>query len=509
MHRVCTVAARALLIAVLTCLAACSLPESEQVTLVQVEAEKYRASWKSLSKHEAAPEWLKDAKLGIYFHWGPYSVPAFGSEWYPSTMHRSNTDVYNYHLKTYGPVEEFGYHDFIPDFTGEHFDPEDWAELFKKAGARFAGLVAEHHDGFSMWDSKVTPWNAKAMGPRRDILGELFQSLEKRDMKTIATFHHARNLQRYRENWDKVKSKGGSHYEYKPGWPTASDDPKLRLLYGNVPEEEWNETVWLGKLEEVVDSYQPDIIWFDSWLDRIPESYRQRFAAYYLNAAETWSKDVAIIRKQEDLPLSFSINDHEKSREPKALPNLWMTDDTLSTGSWSYTKDLKIRPLARIVHALVDTVAKNGVMLLNISPMADGTIPQDQRDALLELGKWLESNGEAIYDTRPWINAAEGPTAEPVGGFKDHAKFLQLEYTAADIRYTASKDGKTIYAITLGVPEAGSAIMLTSFADHNVEVKNIRLMDGGQIEWKQGWDGVQITVPTTSENSAVAFKIML
>jgi alpha-L-fucosidase len=155
-------------------------------------AQEYKPTWESLAKHDAAPEWLKDAKLGIYFHWGPYSVPAFGSEWYPRWMHMEGAEIrgynyYDHHVKTYGPVSEFGYHDFVPMFKAENFDPEDWAELFHKAGARFAGPVAEHHDGFSMWDSEITPWNAMDKGPQRDILGELFASLRKRDMKTIAT----------------------------------------------------------------------------------------------------------------------------------------------------------------------------------------------------------------------------------------------------------------------------------------------------------------------------------
>ncbi len=471
--------------------------------------ETYTADWESLAKHEAAPEWLKDAKLGIYFHWGVYSVPAYASEWYPHYMHIPGHKVYKYHLKNYGDPSEFGYHDFVPDFTGEYFDPEEWAELFQKAGARFAGPVAEHHDGFAMWDSKITPWNAKAMGPKRDILGELFQALEKRDMKTIATFHHARNLQRYRDTWDTVKKKGDSHFGYKPGWPTASEDPKLRLLYGNMPEDEWNEKIWLGKLEEVIDTYQPDIIWFDSWLDRIPESYRQRFAAYYLNAAEEWGRDVAIIRKQKDLPLDFSINDHEKSREPKALPELWMTDDTLSTGSWCYTKDLKIKPLRKVVHTLVDTVAKNGVVLLNISPKANGVIPQDQRDSLLGLGQWLEANGEAIYGTRPWITAAEGPTAEPAGGFKDHKKFLKLEYTAKDIRYTASKNGKTVYAITLGVPAVGSEVVFEAFVKNGVTVRDVTLMNGVKVDWEMTSGGLVITAPSIGESNAVVFKVSI
>ena len=487
-------------------------------TSLSMGEEPYQANWESLAKHQPAPEWLEDAKLGIYFHWGVYSVPAFVNEWYPRLMHLKGHSAEKHHLEKYGKPSEFGYHDFVPKFTAEHFDPEEWATLFHKAGAKFAGPVAEHHDGFSMWDSEVTPWNAKDKGPKRDILGELFKSLEKRGMKTIATFHHAKNLQRYRDSWEAELASGkghwvfpNSHYPYEPRFPSSSEDPELRLLYGNVPEEEWNEKVWLGKLKEVADKYQPDIMWFDSWLDQIPETYRQQFCAYYLNAAAKWGKDVAIIRKQEDLPINFTMNDHEKSREPKALPELWMTDDTISTGSWCYTTSLRIKPLYKVVHALVDTVSKNGVMLLNVSPKADGTIPDDQRGVLLGLGKWLEANGEGIYSTRPWSVAAEGPTAEPEGGFSANQAFLKLEYSAKDVRYTASKDGKTVYAFLLGVAESGEKMTLTAFAGKAEKVSGVQLLSGEKVEWVSAPEGLQITMPEVEKGDRLttALKVSL
>lgn len=465
-------------------------------------AESYEPTWESLARHRPAPEWLKDAKLGIYFHWGVYSVPAFGNEWYPRNMYLKGSREFEYHRRTYGDQAEFGYHDFVPMFKAGHFDPEEWAELFRKAGARFAGPVAEHHDGYAMWASKITPWNSKDTGPHRDVLGELFQSLEKRGMKTIATFHHARNLQR--NSKDGYGTDSSSHYPYNPDWATSSEDPKLRLLYGNVPEQEWLEKIWLGELEEVIDNYQPDIIWFDSWLDRIPETYRQRFCAYYLNAAEKWGKEVAIVRKQSDLPIDFTVNDHEKAREPKALPELWMTDDTISTGSWCYTQDLKVKPLYKVLHALIDTVAKNGVVLLNVSPKADGTIPDDQRAVLLGLGQWLKVNGEAIYGTRPWTIAAEGPTAEPTGGFHDRQKFLNLEYTAKDVRYTASKNGKTVYAILLGTPNSGDRITLAAFKQAGVKATKVEFLSGGKISWSNTKKGLKLKMPKPADEHALA-----
>ncbi|WP_282122147.1 alpha-L-fucosidase [Algibacter mikhailovii] len=493
-----------------------SKKESKDTQIKHALTKKYEPNWESLSKHNAEAEWLKDAKLGIYFHWGPYSVPAFGNEWYPRNMYLSDSKPNKHHINTYGRPEKFGYHDFVPMFTADHFDAENWAELFELAGAKFAGPVAEHHDGFSMWDSEVTPWNAMDKGPKKDVLGDLFKALEKRNLKTIATFHHARNLQRYKDSWENEikdsihrRSFRSSHYPYLPEFQEIFDDPEYRLLYGSVPEDEWNEKIWLGKLKEVIDKYKPDIIWFDSWLDQIPETYRKQFSAYYLNAAEDWDKEVVIVRKQNDLPLEISINDHEKSREPKALKELWMTDDTFSTGSWCYTDDLVIKPTDKVLHALIDAVSKNGILLLNISPMSNGIIPDNQRKGLLELGKWLKINGEAIYNTRPWINAAEGPTAEPSGGFKDHKKFLGIEYTSKDIRYTVSKDGKTVYAMTLGIPENNEEIILKTFASENVKVKDVSTLSGASYPWEMTDVGLKIESKNNGNNYAQVYRITL
>ncbi|MFC1763775.1 alpha-L-fucosidase [Planctomycetota bacterium] len=457
----------------------------------------YKPTWDSLSKHEAAPQWLKDAKLGIYFHWGAYAVPAYSSEWYPRNMFLKSHDVNKHHIETYGDPAEYGYDRFVDQWQTPHFDAKEWAALFRRAGARFAGPVAEHHDGFSLWDSEVTPWNAKDKGPKRDLVGELAEAIRGEGMKLITTFHHARNHY--------------GHYDgMKKDYPQAMTDPEVAFLYGQMPAEQFHD-VWYTKLKEVIDQYQPEIIWFDSWLDKIPEDYRQRFAAYYLNEAAKWGKDVAIIRKQNDMPLNFTMNDHEKSREPKALPELWMTDDTLSTGSWCYTQSLKIKPFDMVLHALIDIVSKNGVLLLNISPKADGTIPQDQRESLIALGDWLDVNGEAIYATQPWIIAAECPAAAPTGGFKNHQAFMKLKYSEKDIRYTTSKDGKTVYAILLGAPPANSTVTLTAFAGQDLQIAQVKMLSGQAINGKMTDAGLAITIPSTidAKQHATVLKINL
>ena len=474
---------------------------------VHAEGEPYLPDWSSLAHHNEAPEWFRDAKLGIYAHWGPYSVPAFGDEWYPSRMYHAGTRVNKHHLEKYGPVEKFGYHDFIPMFKAEKFNAEEWADLFQAAGARFAGPVAEHHDGFAMWDSDATPWNSMDMGPKRDITGELAAAVRKRGMKLVTTFHHERNLQRCQE--PNVPGPDGkphrcfdSHYPCHGIMPPYNDAPEHRLLYGNMPEKEWLDRMWLGKLHEVMDRYQPDMIWFDSWLEKIPEDYRQRFCADYLNRARDWGKDVVIVRKQHDLPLGVSIEDFEKGRADRLTAECWLTDDTISRGSWSYTEGLEIKPTREVLHSLIDIVSKNGCMLLNISPMADGSIPENQKQVLLELGRWLEQNGEAIYSTRPFSRYGDGPTKLERGGH-----FIkEVAYNAQDIRYTRTKDDLVLYAITLGVPEAGSKITLASVG---YKPKKITLLGSAtEIEWEHTTEGLIITMPDKAPNEmALAFRI--
>ena len=405
-------------------------------------ADQYEPTWESLAQHEAAPEWFQDAKFGIYFPWGVYSVPAFGSEWYPRHMHFKDRREYKHHVETYGEPTEFGYDVFVPMFKAEHFDAARWADLFVKAGARFAGPVAEHHDGFAMWASKVTPWNAGERGPKRDITGELAKAIRERGLKFITTFHHARNNLFQRDGkWD------GHYLGVKQNFPSVLEDPERAFLYGYMPREQFLQ-MWLAKLVEVINNYRPDIIWFDSWLDQIPEQLRQKFLAYYYNRAAEWDQEVVVTFKQQDFPRSVAVEDFEKGRADHLTDYVWLTDDTISKGSWCYTKDLKIKSANEVIDTLIDIVSKNGVLLLNISPKADGTIPDDQKQVLLDIGQWLSVNGEAIYETRPWFTYGEGPTGMERGGH-----FVgSTEYTDDDIRYTRSKDGQALYAIALGWP---------------------------------------------------------
>lgn len=484
---------------------------------VGAQCETYKKDWKSLSEqygYNREPEWLKDAKFGIYLHWGVYSVPAYSYEWYSRHMFMETRKEYEYHKKHYGDPKEFGYDKLVPLFKAEHFNAREWVDLFQRAGAKFGGEVAEHHDGFAMWNSKITPWNAVLMGPRRDVLGEYREELKKHGMKFMATFHHARLLQRYKDKerpvrpdfWDLYDS----HYPYIDGMPTTSNNPMLRLLYGNVTPEEFYDPIWFGELKEVIDNYAPDIIYFDAWLDLIPEEYLYKFTQYFLETGKKENKEVVILRKQGDLPLNVSMEILEKSRKQEIEPRLWTTEETISTDSWCYTEDMELRKSKDLINVLIDVVSKNGIFMLNVSPRADGIIPLAQQIILLEIGDWLKMNGEAIYGTRPWYVFGEGPTAQPVGDFANHKEFMKLKYSAEDIRYT-TKDN-VIYAMTLGMPEAGKRIILKGFTSNrhtkSLKVKSVSALGTNQpINWSLTKEGLVVEVPVMSGDDALVFKV--
>lgn len=374
------------------------------ITTTSVRGQKYKPTWESVKQHQT-PDWFPDAKFGIYFHWGPYSVPAYKTEWYSHWMYVKGHDIYEYHQEKYGP--EFGYKDFIPMFKAEKFNADEWVALFEKSGAKFAGPVAEHADGFAMWDSQLTEWDAMDMGPRQDIVGEIAKAIRKTDMKFITTFHHQWLFAWY-PTMDKSTDASNPEYQdlYGPPVPReafgmSKDTPT------HLPGDKFNNR-WLSRVKEVVDKYRPDLVYFDNKLNIIDEKYRLEFLRYYYNKAENWDKKVVVTYKGKDLQKGAGVLDLERARMSSGRDFPWLTDDSVDWGSWCDVQDPDYKSADRIIDFLVDVVSKNGCMLLNITPTAAGEIPGPVKDRLLEIGAWLKINGEAIYETRPWKFMVKG-----------------------------------------------------------------------------------------------------
>ncbi|GGZ87749.1 alpha-L-fucosidase [Algibacter mikhailovii] len=512
-----------LLLATFVLIAVYACKEEKRKALILNKAPKYSADWESLKKHET-PEWFLDAKFGIYCHWGPYSVPAYENEWYshwmyvnadnPEAKEGKASDFYKYHVETYGPLNEFGYKDFIPLFKAEKFDAAEWADLFKKAGAKFAGPVSEHADGFAMWDSDLTEWDAKDKGPKRDIMGELSKEIRKRDMKFIATYHRHWLFGWY-PTWDESTDASNPEYAGLYGPRLKKGDNKMPRSkheidngidrYYPVADQEFNDD-WLNRLKEIIDKYDPDLVWFDNKMDVISEAHRKAFLEYYYNHADKTNKEVVATYKFYDFAEGSAVYDLERARmrDKKDFP--WLTDDSIDWKAWCHIDDPNYKTTNRLIDFLVDVVSKNGAVLLNITPRADGLIPEPVKKRLLEMGEWLNINGEAIYGTRTFEIYGEGD-AEVVEGHL--SEINNADNTAKDIRFTTK--GDVLYAIVLDWPQ-GEELIIRSLKEGNTlysrDIESVQLLGHkGHLEFDVDEAGLKIKLPNKVGEHAFSFKI--
>ncbi len=420
-----------------------------------IQKGQYKDNWESLHDYPV-PKWYKKAKFGIFIHWGAYSVPAFSNEWYPRNMYIQGTKEYEHHIKTYGAHKDFSYADFIPMFKAEHFNAEEWMKLIKASGAKYVMPVAEHHDGFQMYDSMLSDWNAAKMGPKRDVLGELKAAAENEDIVFCASSHRAENYWFY--GGARHFDSGLQDMEFKEPFgyahPDYSNEEVVNTLSHDIysiPASKEHLENWLARTCELVDKYKPKIVWFDWWIQNISfKPYLKKFAAYYYNRAIEWGEEVAINYKFEAYAYQTAVFDIERGQLKNIRPRLWQTDTAVAKNSWGYTENNDFKNPVDIVCDIIDIVSKNGCMLLNIGPKSDGTITTEDREVLLSIGKWLSVNGESIYDTTFWQTYGEGPTEVKEGAFTDVDK---EPYTSGDIRFTYK--APYLYANVLSWPKNG------------------------------------------------------
>src|SRR5215469_4896372 len=417
----------------------------------------FMPDWESLRKYEV-PEWYKDAKFGIFIHWGVYSVPAFGNEWYPRNMYREGSQEYKHHIATYGPQEKFGYKDFIPMFKAEHFDAAAWAKLFKKAGAKYVVPVAEHHDGFAMYDSSLSDWTAAKMGPRRDTTGELAKKVRAEGLHFGASFHRVEHnffLGVGREIPSDINDlQYAAFYGPAHAWLMNPQGTPLNDDFTYVSSA-WADD-WLARGAELVEKYHPDIVYFDWWIGQASiRPNLTKFAAFYYNSSLKYGDHVGVINyKDYAMQEHSAVLDIERGQLGDLRPLPWQTDTSVSNKSWGYINNDTFKSPEFIVHQLIDIVSKNGNLLLNIGPRSDGTIPEEIQQVLLDVGAWLNRNGDAIYGTRPWRIYGEGPTKVAAGGFHDTDT---TKYTPEDFRFTTK--GEVLFVVGLAWPANGEAVI--------------------------------------------------
>lgn len=484
----------------------------------------YEPTWSSTDAHNASPEWFRDAKFGVYWHWGAFTTPQFASEWYGRYVYEPDSDARKEHTRRYGPPEVWGYDHFVTganDLNGSFvqfhpvlssqggaWDPEDWIAAVNASGARFAGPVAEHHDGYSMWDSKVNEWNSVAYGPGVDLV-KLWEGLVRETgMKFMIAMHQAFNTNGF--------------YQYAPQQTNSS----LQKFYGQLGKEK-SDQLWLDKQLEVLDHVQPDMIWNDFSLDSpgwcqdapgfacsIGEEQRLAFLAQYFNRGVEWNKDVLTTYKHFDSGLrnTSAVSDFERGGPADIVRPYWLTDDAISASSWSYTVGIKYYNSTQMIHSMLDRISKNGNMLLNISPTAAGVLPDEQKKVLSDIGAYLGRYGESVYDTRAWDIYGEGPNTAGGDSFT-----APLTGNSSDVRFTRNKAKDILYATILGWPKSNSVSIKTLRSSAQVDLSELASIEllgdaSGQYrdvaEWTQDDSALVVQLPSKpSESQAYVLKL--
>ncbi|HLH53903.1 MAG TPA: alpha-L-fucosidase, partial [Verrucomicrobiae bacterium] len=419
------------------------------------------------------PEWFRDAKFGIWAHWGPQAVPMDG-DWYARQMYQQGHPQYKDHLEHYGHPSTNGYKDIIPLWKAEKWDPDRLMALYKRAGAKYFVSMGSHHDNFFLWNSKLHRWNAVNMGPHRDVVGTWQKAAQKNGLKFGVSEHLGASF-----TWFQ-----GSHKSDKTGplagVPYDGADPKYEDLY-HFPAEpgdtgwysnnpRWHQ-MWYNEIKELVDNYHPDLLYTDGGVPFGNEVGRSMIAHLYNSDAARHGGKVQAIYTCKEKSNGRWIEDLERGVMPGINPYPWQTDTSI--GDWFYNRNWKFRPVSWTIDMLADIVSKNGNLLLNVVQRPDGSLDPDVEQMLNEMAAWIAIHGEAIYSTRPWLVYGEGSVKTKGGHFHEDFK-----YGAKDIRFTTK--GNTLYAIALGWPDDGKLLVKSLASTGPGKITQVSLLGSKQ-----------------------------
>lgn len=474
----------------MACMAALTLsaPAADSTTLPMAHG-PYQPNMESLRQYQC-PEWFRDAKFGIWAHWGPQAVPMMG-DWYAKNLYLQDGGQYKHHLETYGHPSTNGYKDIIPLWKAEKFDPDRLMALYKKAGAKYFVSMGTHHDNFFLWDSKIHPWNAVNMGPHRDIVGVWQKAAHKQGLKFGVSEHLGASF-----TWFQP-SHGADKTGPMAGVPYDGADPKYQDLY-HFPAEpgdtgwysnnpRWQH-MWYDRIKELVDAYHPDLLYTDGAVPFGNEVGWSMIAHLYNASAARHHGRPEVIYTCKQKSEGRWVEDLERGVMPGINPAPWQTDTSI--GDWYYNKNWKFRPTSWTIHMLVDIVSKNGNLLLNVVQKPDGSLDPEVEQALKDIAQWIKIHGEAIYGTRPWLVYGEGAVKAKGGHFKE-----DFAYTARDIRFTTK--GSALYAIALGWPADGKLVVrsLARTAEGG-PITGVKLLGyKGRVQWTQTDEGLIVTLP--------------
>jgi alpha-L-fucosidase len=481
--------------------------------------EPFQPTHESLANYQV-PQWFRDAKFGIWAHWGPQSAAEDG-DWYARNMYMQGSKQYEYHVAHYGHPSKFGFKDIIPTWKGASFDPDHLVGLYKKAGAKYFVSMGVHHDNFDLWNSKYTRWNSVKMGPKRDVVAEFRKAAENHGLRFGVSDHL----------WISYKWFAVSHMSDSSGplagVPYDGTDPQNADLYHSYSDPalitqklDWNENgipqswkeEWFKRISDLIEQAQPDYLYSDGQLPFGELGLRMAANLYNLSARRNGGRTEAVYlsKRVEDCAVGTCVLDHERGVLDEISANPWQADTCI--GNWHYQRGIQYKSPKFIVDMLVDVVSRNGNLMLNFPLPNSGMLDDQELPILAEITEWMTVNGDAIYATRPWQISGSGPSIEKAKTSDEKTNFNEKdrkELTAEDFRFTTK--GDTLYIFVMGIPEKQVTVSPSAPGKQLSwgNITNVEMLGhAGKLDWKQDASGLTIQLPETKPcKYALAFRV--